>query len=411
MDGFNAIGSGMTADERMQQVIMNNIANVSTPGFKESSGELMSFPQLLMERYNYGDGAQATPIGAMSDGTAFQESVLNFTQGVLQQTGQPLDLAIEDQVTPGTSVYALVPGGQSALAGPAGAAAGTTAQTVSSLSFVVGRGGVIETTAGDPILPVNAEGAPITDARVVKNPAYHGLELFGDSGAPVYDAAGHPSYQIIGPGGKVLSDTGTDPSAYVSMTSSVTGGVHDFFAVQNVNASGGQRVALTRDGQMAVGANHFLYNSVGQRVLALSATGQPLQNSAIEMNPAYQGTNIFGADGAPLVDQNGEVSYRIVNSQTGQPIAGAKFGTVGVNVDTLQALGQTDFVLTPTSQLMRGTATIHAGALEGSNADSTANMVQMLNIYQSYQANQTAEQTISASMQQTATQVGTVTGL
>lgn len=335
----------------------------------------------------------------------------NFSQGVLQQTGQPLDLAIEDVVTPGTSVYALVPGVQSALVGAPGAKAVPSAQMVSSLSFVVGPGGVIETSAGAPILPVSAKGEPITAARVVKNPAYKGLDLFGDAGAPVYDAAGQPSYHIVGAQGQVLTDTGTHPDAYLSMSSSTTGGVHDFFPVLNVDASKQQRVALTRDGQFAVGADHLLYNATGQRVLALSAAGQPLTNSAVYMNSAYQGSSLFGLDGAPLVDANGQVSYRIVNSQTGQPISGAHFGVVGVNVDTLQALGQTDFVMTPASQLMRGTAAIHSGALESSNADSTQNMVQMLNIYQSYQADQTVEQTISASMQQAVTQVGTVTGL
>ncbi|MCY0903040.1 MAG: flagellar basal body protein [Firmicutes bacterium] len=424
MDGLGAVGSGMLADERMQQVIMNNIANLSTPGYKQSTGELMAFPQMLAERYMLGDGQDATAIGSMSDGTLFQEAVGNFSQGPITPTNQPLDLAIQDPLNAGTAVYALVPPGQSTLAGGAGAGAagraGTGAggaagaaqpQIVSTLSFVVGRGGVIETSQGDPVVPVDAAGNPIAGARVIKNPAFKGLELFGDTGAPVVDVNGQPSYHIVGANGQALSTSGVSPEATLRMASAATGGVHAFFAVLNVDASNQTRVALTRDGHFQVASDHYLYDATGQRVLAVGANGQPLQNSAIYVNPAYSGQAIFGANGVVLRDGQGNPSYEVVNATTGRPLAGAAFGTVAVDVNSLQPLGQSDYVMTPTTQIQRSQATIQAGALEGSNTNSTQSMVDMLNVFRNYQADQDSEQTISQAMMQAAQQVGTVPGL
>jgi len=411
MDGLGTVGSGMLADERLQQVIMNNISNLSTPGFKQSTGELMSFPEMLIARYNAGNAAHSTPIGSMSNGALFQESVANFSQGLVQTTNQPLDLAIEDQVSPGTSVYALEPQAQSSVIGAQAAVGGATPQVVSTLSFVVGRGGVIETAQGNPILPVGASGNPIAGARVVRNAKFKGLDLFGENGMPVYDVNGQPSYTIVGANGQLLLGANGLPSAYLRMASSATGGVHSFFAVLNIDASNQPRVALTRDGHMQVGANQLMYNAVGQRVLALGANGQPLENSAIYINPSFEGATVFGLNGAPVTDAVGNVSYRIVNAATGQPIAGAKFGTVATDVNSTQPLGSSDFVLTPASQLVRSTATIHAGSLEASNANNTQNMVNMLNIYNNYQANQKMEQTISTVMMHEAQQVGAVQGL
>jgi len=416
MDGLGAVGSGMLADERMQQVIMNNIANLSTPGYKQSTGELMAFPQMLAERYMLGDGQDATAIGSMSDGALFQEAVGNFSQGPITPTSQPLDLAIQDPLNAGTAVYALVPPGQSTLAGGAGAggagAAGATQpQIVSTVSFVVGRGGVIETSQGDPIVPVDAAGNPIAGARVIKNPAFKGLELFGDTGAPVVDVNGQPSYHIVGANGQTLSTSGVSPDATLRMASAATGGVHAFFAVLNVDASNQTRVALTRDGHFQVASDHYLYDATGQRVLAVGANGQPLQNSAIYVNPAYSGQAIFGANGAVLRDGQGNPSYEVVNATTGRPLAGAALGTVAVDVNSLQPLGQSDYVMTPTTQIQRSQATIQAGALEGSNANSTQSMVDMLNVFRNYQADQDSEQTISQAMMQAAQQVGSVQGL
>lgn len=404
MDGLSTVGSGLLADERWQQVVMNNLTNATTPGFKQSSGELMAFPQQLLMRYELGsDGQGATPLGTVNRGALFQEAVPDFVQGSIESTGQPLDLAIQDPAVAGTSVYAQATG--------AGAVPGAV-QLANTLSFVVGRGGVIETAAGAPIVPVAADGSPLAGARVIANSSYHGLQLFGEDGSPVVDAAGQPSYHIVLSDGQVVGPVKDgQPGPYVQMSSAVTGGVHSFFAVANTAADGQTSVAMTRDGQFHMGSDQLLYDGAGQRVLAVSGNGQPLLQSAIELNPAYQGQSVFGPDGAPLVDGAGQPSYRIVDAATGAPLANATFAPVAVNVDTLQALGQTGYLPTATTAYSKSPATVQAGAIERSNVDSTQNMVNMLQIYRNFEANQTLTQDIDSTLKLAVSSIGSVPNL
>ncbi len=404
MDGLSATGSGLAADQRLQQVIMNNISNLSTPGFKNSSGQLMAFPQQLLLRYRYGsNGVGAAPLGTVNSGVLFQESVPNFSQGQIQHTGQPLDLAIEDPLSPGVSVYALA-----ANAGTPGKAAAPA--MVSTLSLVVGRGGVIETAQGAPVLPVNASGAPVADARVVVNPQYKGVTLFGEDGSPVVDAKGNASYLIVGPQGKPLPLHNGLPGASLQVVSSQTGGVHSFFAVANVDAQGRQSVALTRDGQMQVGANGFLFDATSQRLLGVNAQGAPILNSAVKLNPLYQGSSYFGPGGAPLRDAAGQLSYTVVQTN-GKPLPGASFQATATAVNTLQPLGGATFLPTAQTAYVRSGAAIKSGALESSNVNSTQNTIDMLSVYRNYQANQIMAQTIDSTLKLAVTQVGVVTGL
>ncbi len=395
MQGLNVAASGLLADERWQQVVMNNVANASTPGFKESSGNLMSFPTQLEMRYSYGGNPSAvTPVGVMSHGALFQEAVGNFSQGMIQQTGQPLDLALQDPVEQGTAVFAAAPGA------PGGA------QRVNTLSFVVGNGGVVETAQGVPVVPVDSAGNPMTNARAIVNPKYKGLTLFGENGMPVQDAAGQMSYTLHLTNGAPV----TAPGAFLRMTNAVTGGVRSFFAVANTDAQNVTTVALTRDGHFQVGANHLLYSATGQRVLAVGANGQPLLQSAVMLNPAYTGQNYFGPNGAPLHAANGQPSYLVV-TPGGRPLAGAHFGAVGVDTGTLRALGATDFLPTAQTHFVAPPGTMQAGALEMGNVNGTGNAMQMLSIYQNYMADEKVAQTINSTLTSTVTSVGAVQGL
>ncbi len=396
MDGLSSAASGMLADERLQQVIMNNIANLSTPGFKQSSGQLMSFPEQLAQRYSSGsNGAGAVTLGMMQNGAYFQESVSNFSPGLTQTTNRPLDLALIDPAATGDTVYA-----QTAK-GPA---------PVSTTQFIVGRGGVIETGAGQPILPVDANGSPIAGARVLVNPAYHGAALFGAAGSPVVDAQGNESYRVVSKTGQPLAVNTPNAQATVQIVSSQTGGIHAFFPVLNVDAQGNTRLALTRDGQLSVGSNGFLISSTGQALLGTGPNGQVLLGSRIKLNPAYQGTTIFSPTGAPVLDQAGHPSYTVVNAN-GQPLGGATFAPVNVDVQTIQPLGANEYVLTPASTLYRSNATVKSGALESSNASGTQNMVNMIDVYRSYEANQKMIQLIDKTLSKTVQDVGSVPNL
>lgn len=379
----------MISDERLQQIVMNNISNLSTTGFKASSGVLMGFPEMLMQRYNYMTGQVGAKIGTVNNGVLMQEAMANFTQGGITNTGQPFDLAIQDPLTSGADVYALQNG---------------KATLANTHSIVVGVGGVVETAGKQPILPMDGNGNPLTTGRIVANPKYKGAGLFGANGSPVYDANGQPSYHIVDTKGNAVA------GASVRVVDAISSGFHSMFAVENVTSAGKGEVALTRDGHFQVGSDHLLYNSLGQRVLAMGTNGAPILNSAIRINPNYNGSAYFGVNGVPLTDAQGQVSYQVVNSQ-GQPLANAKFGATSVDVNSLQPLGATDFLPTAATVYSVSASSIDPGALESSNTNSTQAMTEMLNIYNSYQADQKVIQSIDTTMQAATSQLGTVSGI
>ncbi|MCL6548698.1 MAG: flagellar basal body protein, partial [Alicyclobacillus sp.] len=70
--GLTTAASGMTADERLQQMLANNLANAQTPGFKASTGEMLEFPRQWLERIPYG-GDAGTPVGETGTGVVLQE--------------------------------------------------------------------------------------------------------------------------------------------------------------------------------------------------------------------------------------------------------------------------------------------------------------------------------------------------
>src|SRR5436190_3394003 len=86
---FGALGtarSGLVATGAALSVIGNNIANVNTVGFKGSRTE---FADLLSAQ---GGGGSAGKIGL---GTRIGNISASFTQGNIESTGRPTDLAIE----------------------------------------------------------------------------------------------------------------------------------------------------------------------------------------------------------------------------------------------------------------------------------------------------------------------------
>jgi flagellar basal body rod protein FlgG len=85
--GAYIAASGAVANERILDQVTHNLANASTPGFKERMIQLEAFPFSV-------PGSDWTG----SDSLAFVQSkppVMDMEQGVLEPTGRPLDLAIE----------------------------------------------------------------------------------------------------------------------------------------------------------------------------------------------------------------------------------------------------------------------------------------------------------------------------
>jgi flagellar basal-body rod protein FlgG len=87
LEGMYAAAAGMTAQQQQIDAIGNDLANADTTGYK---AERVGFRDLL---YNQID--QAGTVSSAGAGAAAETIGANQTQGSIQNTGDPLDLAIE----------------------------------------------------------------------------------------------------------------------------------------------------------------------------------------------------------------------------------------------------------------------------------------------------------------------------
>ncbi len=142
--------SGMSAQQLNLDTIANNLANSSTAGFRQTR---LQFQDMLYQNMVTPGAAQSTQTVSaglqIGLGTKSSATEVIMTQGDLNQTNNPLDLAIE-----GTGFF------------PVQLPDGTLAYTRAG-SFHLNNQGTIVTAAGDPVqpnitIPPNATAVTIT---------------------------------------------------------------------------------------------------------------------------------------------------------------------------------------------------------------------------------------------------------
>lgn len=104
--------TGMVAQETKLDTIANNLANASTVGFKRQNAEFEDLLYQTQRGPNRGAAGEAGPTQVqLGSGSRVVATPRGFAQGPIQQTGNPLDLAIEGagffvvQREDGTSAY------------------------------------------------------------------------------------------------------------------------------------------------------------------------------------------------------------------------------------------------------------------------------------------------------------------
>ena len=85
LEGLYSAASGMEAQQQQFDAISNDMANVDTPGYQST---IIGFHDLLYSNGEYGSNV-ATGAGAQAEQMGYDQS-----QGAIQQTGQPLDVAL-----------------------------------------------------------------------------------------------------------------------------------------------------------------------------------------------------------------------------------------------------------------------------------------------------------------------------
>jgi flagellar basal-body rod protein FlgG len=88
--GLNIASAGMLAEQVQEDQISNDLANASTPGYKASSATQQSFGSLLLQNTSNGQ-----TIGSIDTGVNVSKGQTDLAQGPMQQTGRPLDFAIQ----------------------------------------------------------------------------------------------------------------------------------------------------------------------------------------------------------------------------------------------------------------------------------------------------------------------------
>jgi len=88
--GLYIAATGMVAQQVRQDQLSNDLANASTPGYKPDESPQHNFGEVLLANT---EGGQ--PVGSADMGVALGKTYTNMTPGSVQETGEPLDFAVQ----------------------------------------------------------------------------------------------------------------------------------------------------------------------------------------------------------------------------------------------------------------------------------------------------------------------------
>lgn len=178
--GFYTATTGMIAQQRRTEMLSNNIANASTPGYKADQSTVRAFPNMLLSaiekngKANLQNGfnpMSVQQIGTLGTGVYMQETIPDYTQGQLVQTDLKSDVALVDEYLPvrgdgsrtGGLYFRLQTDGQEAYTRNGNF-------TVDSQgSLVTSSGNYVLSTTGEPIRVTSDDYTITEDGRVLEN--------------------------------------------------------------------------------------------------------------------------------------------------------------------------------------------------------------------------------------------------
>lgn len=93
--GFYNLTSGMLSQSRRLDVVANNMTNLATPGYKAELYTDSTFDEVLISRVGNKDKSGAEVIGEESYILAPSQLYIDYSQGIVEDTGLNLDFAIQ----------------------------------------------------------------------------------------------------------------------------------------------------------------------------------------------------------------------------------------------------------------------------------------------------------------------------
>ncbi len=102
-DGIRKATLGMQAMNEKQDVILNNLANVGTSGYRKENMVFSSFSEVMEKEMTFNPNPtkqsyeyMQAGIGVESEGALYKKTSTSFAQGSLKNTGNQFDLALDD---------------------------------------------------------------------------------------------------------------------------------------------------------------------------------------------------------------------------------------------------------------------------------------------------------------------------
>jgi len=400
---FSIALSGLTADSAALDIVGNNLANMNTTGFKDST---VSFYDLLQESV----GGGAVQIGG---GVSAPQSERQFSQGSINLTGGAFDAAIQGNGffivsdTNNTTLYTRAGNFQIDAGGNLITATGQKVQGWTA------QNGVLDTTGpiGNITIPQNALQTPVATTQMTIN---LNLAANGVVGAPsgsfsapiqVVDSLGETHtltthFTMTGPGAwdyEVDIDGGDLSGGTAGTPTAVATGSVTFDSNGNLTdppAPGQVPVAVTglADGATDMNINWNLYDASSTPTITQYA--QPSAVSASTQNGIQPAeiTELSLANGGALIAHYSDGAQQTVGQLALAAISNpSSLVAVGQNNYEIGADTATPAVGTPSTG-SRGT--IEAGALESSTVDIATEFTNLIIYQRSYEANSKVIQTL-----------------
>ncbi|MDR3445596.1 MULTISPECIES: flagellar hook protein FlgE [unclassified Dyella] len=383
---LNTALSGINAAQSDLNVIANNIANANTTGFKGSRAEFADVFAVT------GLNLNSTAVGS---GVRLQDVAQQFNQGDIQTTNNSLDLAISGNgffvVNNGSGVqytragdfqkdpsgYVTTPDGSRLQMYAANGAGGFDTSTLKDFNWVTAQSNATATSTITMTSNLPASATVPTNA-------------FSTTDSTSYNAASPVT---------VYDSQGGSHQATIYYVKSGTNTWNANLYVDGQNA-GTQPMTFDSTGKLATPTNGTLaFNTVnlgnGSSPMTLSLNVNNTTQYGTDYSAGTIQQNGFEAGTLSSIDINskGVITAYYSNNQSTQigQVAIANFA----NVQGLRQMGNTTWAAsTDSGPAVMGTASvgqfgaIQSGALESSNtADTTAQLVDMIQAQRDYQAN------------------------
>ena len=378
-DSIYSADTGLQSFSKALTVLSNNVANMNTPGFKGSD---VNFRDLIYQ-YTTSGGQEGETESQVGEGSATSGTRIDFAQGQLTNTGNPLDVAIT-----GDGFFVLHDGA-------------STYYTRAGQFKMDANGYLVDTTSGARVQAIDAKGnlQDINLASLQASPAKatSTITFVGNlsrdatsdqiGSITVYDAVGGSHTLTV----NFASNSGTQAGTWTVQVQDEKG-----------NTIGSGQIEFGSDGSPAAG-----FNSI---TCTLAPSGVP--KSTISLNFGDPGsfsgaTNFSGGSTSDLkmntqdgyaagsllttsFDAQGFVTLQYSNGQTikGPQLALAWFD----NLQGLQQMGNELFTnpsgMKPQLDKANGQVmgTLTSNELEQSNVDLTKQFTELVIIQRGYQS-------------------------